>query len=131
MLDWWKLTELDHPIHSYPLKYFKRWNTEAVDIFWSRLKHKTQKLLCHWCSGSIKFCDPHQLLFWTWEAYCKFQRTSSIDGRLHDSVDIHLLVIEITIDRDSLQQVACTTGSTICFHSSWLLKEACNWSMLN
>jgi hypothetical protein len=38
---------------------------------------------------------------------------------------MHLLVIETTIDRDSLQQVACTTGSTICFQSSWLLKEAC------
>jgi len=48
-----------------------------------------------------------------------------MDGRFHDSGDIHLFVMEITTKRDSFEQVACTTASTICFHPSSLFKDAC------
>lgn len=49
---------------------------------------------------------------------------SSKDGRL-DSGQIHLFVIEITIDKDSCEQVARTIGSTIFFRPSRLLRDAC------
>ncbi|KAL3611907.1 hypothetical protein D5086_002927 [Populus alba] len=43
---------------------------------------------------------------WTWAAYCKFQRTSSKDGRVDGSGDMHLLVMETKIDNeDSCEQV--------------------------
>lgn len=64
---------------------------------------------------------------WTWAAYCRFQRTSSNEGRLCDSGDMHLLVIDITIDRDSWELVVSTAGSTILRLPSWLPKDVCHW----
>lgn len=63
---------------------------------------------------------------WTWAAYCKFQRTSSKEGRDDGSRDMHLLVIDITIDNDSCEQVLKTTGSTIRLRPLWLPKDACS-----
>lgn len=63
---------------------------------------------------------------WTWAAYCRFQRTSSNEGRLDDSGDMHLFVMDITIDKDSLELVASTIGSTILGRPSWLPKDACH-----
>lgn len=82
------------------------------------------------CSGdSIYACDMTSDLWspsavaCTWAAYCKFQRTSSIDGRDDSSEDIHLLAIDITIDNDSRAEVVSTTGSTMRFRPSRLLND--------
>uniref|UniRef100_M1BT20 Leucine-rich repeat protein n=1 Tax=Solanum tuberosum TaxID=4113 RepID=M1BT20_SOLTU len=39
---------------------------------------------------------------------------------------MHLLVMDITIDNDSLELVASTIGSTILRRPSWLPKDACH-----
>lgn len=63
---------------------------------------------------------------WTWAAYCRFQSTSSNEGRVDGSGETHLLVIDTTIDNDSCEDVVSTIGSTIRFRPSWLPKDACN-----
>lgn len=59
----------------------------------------------------------------TWAAYCRFQRTSSIEGRRDDSEDKHLSVMEMTSDRGSSAAVPSTAGSIICFRPSCLLND--------
>ncbi|KAG5621772.1 hypothetical protein H5410_006990 [Solanum commersonii] len=53
----------------------------------------------------------------------RFQRTSSNEGRLCDSGEMHLLVSDITIDKDSWELVVSTAGSTILRLPSWLPKD--------
>lgn len=79
----------------------------------------------HVCEADSDFWSPSAVAC-TWAAYCKFQRTSSMDGRADGSDDIHLLVREITIDKESWAQVVSTIGSTMRVRPSWLLNdEAC------
>jgi len=60
---------------------------------------------------------------WTWAAYCRFQSTSSMEGLADDCGDKHLFIMEITIDRDSWEQVLKMIGSMMPFLSSWLLSD--------
>ena len=83
-----------------------------------------EKSLNHWGDAAANLWSPLTVP-WIWAAYCKFQSTSSIEGRLHDSREIHLLIMESTIDSDSCEQVACTIGSIIRFWPSRELIEAC------
>lgn len=62
---------------------------------------------------------------WICAAYCKFQRTSSKDGRFDELRDMHLLVMETTTDKDSCEQDASTFGSTIFPCPSWLSRDTC------
>jgi hypothetical protein len=70
-----------------------------------------------------RWCSPSAVP-WTWTAYCKFQRMSSNDGRLHDSEHMHLFVMVTTIDRDSCEHVARTIGLNNFWRPSWLLQDA-------
>lgn len=62
---------------------------------------------------------------WIWAAYCKFQRTSSKEGRVDESWFMHLSIMVITIDNDSWELLASTTGSIFRFRPSSLSKDAC------
>jgi hypothetical protein len=64
----------------------------------------------HACEVTSDFRSPSAAP-WTWAAYCKFQSTSSTEGRKEASGDKHLAAMEITRDRDSCKLVASTIGS--------------------
>lgn len=62
---------------------------------------------------------------WTWAAYCKFQRTSSKEGRVDDSGEMQLIVKDIAMESDSCEQDASTIGSTTRLCPSGFPRETC------
>lgn len=107
---------------------FSCWHSEREDYIYSSL--------CLHFDVPNQVCEPTSDLWsrsavaWSCEAYCKFQSTSSTEGRDEDSRDKHLLVSETTVDRDSWDEVPMTMGSMMRFCSSWLLKDmACQKEM--
>lgn len=86
----------------------------------------TTKLTNYYCEDAASDLWSESAEAWSWAAYCKFQSTSSNEGRIDGSGDMHLLVIEITVDSDSCEHVVNTTGSTIRRLPSWLPKDACH-----
>ncbi|VAH94359.1 unnamed protein product [Triticum turgidum subsp. durum] len=68
---------------------------------WDRLPLPS-KLIVLACEETSDLRSPSAVP-WTCAAYCRFQRTSSMEGRVEDSTDRHLIVMETTIDIDRPQ----------------------------
>lgn len=80
----------------------------------------------HACEVTSDFMSPSAAPS-TCAAYCKFQSTSSTEGREEASGDKHLAAMDITMDRDSCEQVARTIGSSTWSASSFSLSDViCN-----